>query len=306
MSRGAEGVTQTHAQKATSRGSLSQQPWPLWMAQQATAPTIREATLTFWLWILPDLVPTLAPSLSGQATLARLQVLPKPTAWHTECTQHTSALSSLKGPIPHLTKEQRRGWNGCAHFPDRKQEAGTESRQLLYKLEAGFLPDSAGGQCHSNVHQGSEGGGTAIFLPNASCLPREKRQSWVLTSHTQEEGGCQRAPRKCTSRCCVNCASALGRGRSTKQGVRRTPCAFPSLGPRPHASQMTEGDKLIPAGPPSSNTQEVTPVPTWFAPASSLTAITSHPILKHFIIAVGQSACVSPIQEKTAQMKGYA
>ena len=94
MPSGAEGVTQTHAQKATSRESLSRQPWPLWMAQQATAPTIREATLTFWLWILPDLVPTLAPSLSGQATLARLQVLPEPSAWHTECTQHTSALSS--------------------------------------------------------------------------------------------------------------------------------------------------------------------------------------------------------------------
>lgn len=41
--RSAEGVTRTHAWKATSRGSVSQQTWPLWTAQQAATPTIREA-----------------------------------------------------------------------------------------------------------------------------------------------------------------------------------------------------------------------------------------------------------------------
>lgn len=41
--RSAEGVTQTHTWKAISRGSVSQQTWPLWTAQQATTPTIREA-----------------------------------------------------------------------------------------------------------------------------------------------------------------------------------------------------------------------------------------------------------------------
>lgn len=31
----------------------------------------RRMMLTFWLWILPDFIPTLAPSLGGHATLAR-------------------------------------------------------------------------------------------------------------------------------------------------------------------------------------------------------------------------------------------
>lgn len=71
---------------------------------------------------------------------------------------------------------------------------------------------------------------------------------------------------------------------------------------------MTECDQLIPGGSPSSNTQEFTPGPTWPVSASSspLHPIASHPILKHPVISVGQSACVSSIQEKTVQMNGCA
>ena len=117
-------------------------------AQQAAAPTITEATLACWLWMLPDSVPSLAPSPSGRATGQDDKTSSSP-ALGTGNAPHTSAPHSLKEPVPHLTQEQRRGWSSCAHFTDREQEAGTGSRQLLYQLEAGFLPDSAGGQCHS-------------------------------------------------------------------------------------------------------------------------------------------------------------
>lgn len=69
---------------------------------------------------------------------------PEPSAWHTESAQHTSASQSLKGPIPHSIKEQRRGWKGCAHFTDRKQEAGTAGTcSTSWKL-ASHLPVPGG------------------------------------------------------------------------------------------------------------------------------------------------------------------
>lgn len=128
-SMGAEGLTRTHAQKATSGGALSQQPWP----QHGSAgrrPTITEATLARWLWTPPDSVPSLAPSLSGRATWQddRTSWSPVPGTGN---APHTSAPRSLKEPVPHLIQEQRRGWSGCAHFTDREQEAGTGRRQLL-------------------------------------------------------------------------------------------------------------------------------------------------------------------------------
>lgn len=128
-SMGAEGLTRTHAQKATSGGALSQQPWP----QHGSAgrrPTITEATLACWLWTPPDSVPSLAPSLSGRATWQddRTSWSPAPGTGN---APHTSAPGSLKEPVPHLIQEQRRGWSDCAHFTDREQAAGTGSRQLL-------------------------------------------------------------------------------------------------------------------------------------------------------------------------------
>lgn len=102
---GAEGLTRTHAQKATSGGALSQQPWP----QHGSAgrrPTITEATLACWLWTPPDSVPSLAPSLSGRATWQddRASWSPAPGTGN---ALHTSAPGSLKEPVPHLVQEQR-------------------------------------------------------------------------------------------------------------------------------------------------------------------------------------------------------
>lgn len=71
--RGAEGVTQTHTWKATSRGSVSQQTWPLWTAQEATTPTITEAMQgdAHFLALDPARLCSHSGSLSGHASLAR-------------------------------------------------------------------------------------------------------------------------------------------------------------------------------------------------------------------------------------------
>lgn len=88
------------------------------------------------------------------------------------------------------------------------------------------------------------------------------------------------------------------------QGLRMTPGALPSLGPRALVGQMSERDQLIPAQPPAlqgSRSWLNLAHPNLFSPATTL-----HSVLKHLVISVGQSACVSPIQEKTAQMNGCA
>lgn len=88
------------------------------------------------------------------------------------------------------------------------------------------------------------------------------------------------------------------------QGLRMILGALPSLGPKALVGQMSEGDQLIPAQPPAlqgSRSWLNLAHPNLFSLATTL-----HSVLKHLVISVGQSACVSPIQEKTAQMNGCA
>lgn len=163
-----------------------------------------------------------------------------------------------------------------------KQESGTDSREFLYKLETGLSPSRQtvpGGSQHlvPVPARGSEVGATAVFLSNASCLPRAR-------GHAKEEGRCQSPSQK-------GLQVELSPGRSTVRESEGA-CAFPSLGPRPCAGETA----VRPADPWRVLLLQhsvITPGSAEAAPASSLPIITSRFIPRHLVISLGRSACVS-------------
>lgn len=149
-------------------------------------------------------------------------------------------LHSLKGPNP---QQRNRGGAGMAEpisqAGNEKQEQTAGNFSTSWKLASRLCGGAAStlsllNTDHASACHRSEVTGTAVFLSNASCLLRGKRQAW---GHAQQEDRCQRPARKSSSRCSSEprkeqCTGSLEPSLSGS--------AFPSLGPRLCVGQMTE------------------------------------------------------------------